>query len=70
MEKRLFTLGICQEKARNECVSRSVRELNGLNRTYMEVFRVVSDTLNPIWNNYELMTTTDWGGPGHLILNN
>gem|GEM_PF-2443298 len=36
----------------------------------MEVFRVVSDTLNPIWNNYELMTTKDWGGPGHLILNN
>ncbi|WP_156476499.1 hypothetical protein [Aeromonas enteropelogenes] len=70
MEKQFTTLGICQEKARNKCVTRSEHELSDLNRTYMEVFHVVSNTLHPIWNNFELMTTTDWEGPGHLILNN
>lgn len=70
MEKQFTTLGICQEKARNKCVTRSEHELSDLNRTYMGVFHIVSNTLHPIWNNFELMTTTDWEVPGHLILNN
>lgn len=70
MEIIFTTLGVCQDKARNKCVSRSKHELSDLNRTYAEVFNVVSDTLHQIWNNFELMTTTDWEGHGHLILNN
>lgn len=70
MEKQWTTLGICQEKARNKCVTRSEHELFDLNRTYKEVFSVVSNILNPIWNNFELMATTDWEGPGYLLLIN
>ncbi|MBO0405766.1 hypothetical protein ACE1OG_06280 [Aeromonas hydrophila] len=70
MENSVTTLGVCQDKARNKCVSRSNYELSELNRTYVEVFHVVSDTLHPIWNNFNLITTADWGGPGYLILSN
>ncbi|WP_017216664.1 hypothetical protein [Pseudoalteromonas sp. NJ631] len=69
MENEFITLGICQEKSRRKCFNHSTKSLAELNKIFVEVFHVVSDTLHPIWNNFELMTTTDWDGPGYLILN-
>lgn len=62
------TLEICQDKAREKCIVQSEGSLVSLSNIFDDVLNVTSNTLNRIWNNYELMTTSDWGGAGDLIL--
>lgn len=69
MEEMFTTLGACQKKARHKCFNKSTEKLYSLQNIFIEVFKVVSNILDQICNDYRLMTTSDWGGPGLLILN-
>jgi hypothetical protein len=63
----IVTLGICQKDARLKCLNNSETKLTELQSTFYHVFKVFSDAMQGIWNNFELMTRKVDGG-GHLIL--
>lgn len=62
MESKIVTLGVCQEEARLKCFNKSEAEFGQLQAVFLSVFRIFSDAMQGIWNNYELMTKkTDYG---------
>lgn len=67
MESKSLTLGICQEAARAECLKRSNEEFLCLQKVLHRAFRVFNDTMQGIWNNFELMTDQSQSGAHRII---